>query len=179
MFLTTPPNSRVSAANSEFLSLLIHFSVSVGNATYGTCCTYSKGGLSCNPYVVTSRAHRSVSKPKFQSLVPIPLSFRNVILIPLPPLLIHTAPNPLFSSIQRHKPPPLTQHNRQRQSTDRNQHLIASIVVWRVISAVDLGSNQRPDLYDDVICGGGQCAFLHVERVFRDPSGENRVEIWV
>jgi hypothetical protein len=106
---------------------------------------------------------RSVSKPEFQPLVPILLPFRNIVLIPLPLLLIHTAPSPLFSLIQRHKPPPLSEHNRQRQSTDRNQHLIASIVVWRVISAVDLGSNQGSDLNDDVVCGSGQRAFLHVE----------------
>jgi len=124
-----------------------------------TCCPKSKR--------VRRRFHaanpRSVSKPKFQPLVPILLPFRNIVLVHLPLLLIHTAPNPLFSPIQRHKPPPLSEHDRQRQSTDRNQHLIASIVVWRVIGAVDLRSNQRADLYDDIVCGGGQRAFLHVE----------------
>lgn len=41
------------------------------------------------------------------------------------------------------------------------------------------GTDDRADLNYYVVSGGGNSTFLHVERVFTDPRGDNRMKIWV
>ena len=114
-----------------------------------------------------------------QSLVAFGLPLLRVFLIHQ--LLLHPHPLPhfLFPLIQEHQPSSLAHHHKQRQRTDRNQHLIPPIVIRLVVLSVYLTANHAPDLHDHVVRGGGEGAFLDVEAVLADPRGEDGVEVGV
>jgi len=58
----------------------------------------------------------------------------------------------------------------ERERTDGDEHFVAFLVVRRLIGAVDLGADQRADLYDHVVGRSCDGTFLDVEGVLGDPG---------
>ncbi len=128
---------------------------------------------------ISSHYSYSISKPKLQPLIAISLPLPDILLVTHPFPLTHALPNLLLPLIQHHQPPPLTQHDHQRQRADGDQHFVATIVVGCVVGTVDLRADQRPDLDDDVVGRGSESALFDVERILGNPGGEDGVEVGV
>lgn len=145
---------------SNNLSNLSHFSIS--NARSG------------NPTVKVSQCTRSYPSTIFQShpLVPLvtrrfqvlhPLLRRHCIPLRIP---LFVAPNIvcLGEKIQ----PYITNSNPQ-------QRLVAPLVIWRIILAVDIGRDDAPSLHKHIVTGRRDGAGPHRVRVARVPTDLDRM----
>src|SRR5690242_4494481 len=119
---------------------------------------------SCKSDLCESRS--SDGKSEVQSLVSFGMARNNIGLVRSLLLACQLAPLRLLLLVQSHKHLALKQHDHAAQRADGDQHFVAGLVVGQIPSAVDLRADQRSDLYDYVVCSGGDGALFHIEGVF-------------
>lgn len=83
-----------------------------------------------------------VREPEIQPLVSILFTSRQVVLIRSLFLKRHGVPSCDLLSVEVSQEFPLNEDNDQRQCADAYQDRISAVVIWRIVSSVDLGANQ-------------------------------------
>jgi hypothetical protein len=132
-----------------------------------------------NSQLIRTDHPKLVLESELQPLISLLFPTPHVLLISHSLPLLHPLPYPLLPLIQQHEPPPLPQHHHQRQRTDGDQDFVATVVVGRVVRAVDLRPDERPDLHDHVVRRGRERPFSHGQAILTDPGREDGVEVGI
>lgn len=116
---------------------------------------------------------------KVQSLVTVSLTRFQIRLVQSLLLRCHRIPLLLLLLVQANQNLALDYHRNEGQGTESDADCVSLLIVRFIVFAVNLRTDQGANLDDDVVSSCCDGAFLHVERVFRDPGRDERMEVWV